>query len=205
MILSFFFLMNVILSSVVNEYDTAVEARQEYRGKMARENLEKAYRLLDPNETGKVDRDTIMAIFFILNEDFPEIRRISDEETKLLFAILDKDGSSNISEEEFLDFGNLLLLEFVRSDAYASVIQTHFPKIYESGWYKRIEEVVKSDEFEFWIDCILGVNAIVIAIQSFPELSSTDVHLDSRYWDGSIVCQKEKLKTAGRFHEDNPH
>ena len=186
MILSFFFLLNVILSSIYNEYQEAMETRQKTRVKMARENLIEAYHALDPKGMGHIDRETVMAIFFILNEDFPEIPRISDEETKLLFAILDKDGSSTISEEEFLEFGNVLLLEFVRTDLYDSFVKVHFPNIYATRWYQSIEKAVKSEEFELVIDFILVVNAIVIAIQTFPELSNAKVVLDSKYWDGSI-------------------
>ena len=38
---------------------------------------------------------------------------LSDVEEKLLFAVLDRDGSSRISEEEFMDLGSVLMLEFV--------------------------------------------------------------------------------------------
>ena len=39
---------------------------------------------------------------------------LTDEEKKLLFAVLDRDGSSRISKEEFMDFGSVLMLEFVK-------------------------------------------------------------------------------------------
>ena len=59
----------------------------------------------------------------------------------------------------------------------------------ETSWnlnYQSLEKMVKSEAFELAIDFILGVNAIVIAIQTFPELSNTKVSLDTKYWDGSI-------------------
>jgi hypothetical protein len=72
MVLSFFFLMNVILSSVVGEYDSAVENRQKERINLSERNLKEAFRLLDSAGSGRIDRDIVMALFFILNEDFPE-------------------------------------------------------------------------------------------------------------------------------------
>jgi hypothetical protein len=186
MIISFFFLMNVILASVVSEYDAAVESRQKEYKDMAHKNLKQAFGFLDSENTGRIDRDTVMALFLLLNEDFPEFRSLSEEDTKLLFAVLDKDGSSTITEDEFMDFGNVLLLEFVKTSDYASVIETHFPKIYSAQWYKSFAAMIKSENFELFIDALLVANAIVIAIQTYPELSGTQtVHIDPKYWDVS--------------------
>ena len=196
MILSFFFLMNVILSSVVGEYDAAVESRKNDRSNLAKKNLKEAFQLLDPRQTGRIDRETVMALFIILNEDFPEIRTLSDDDMKLLFAILDKDGSSTISEDEFMDFGNVILLEFTRTDVYKSVIKAYFPRIYATRWYKALERAVNSEKFELAIDIILGINAIVIAIQTYPELSTTRVEIDPKYWDGSIDTIWEMVETV---------
>jgi len=111
MILSFFFFMNIVLASIVNEYDTAVSERKQNHRQNATANLNKAFDLMDNRGTGRIDRETVMALFCILNEDFPEFRTLSDDDTKLLFAILDQDGSSTITRQEFMNFGNVLLLE----------------------------------------------------------------------------------------------
>ena len=120
MIITFFLLMNLILASVVNAYDEAIQRRKETRKEVALESLTKAFHLMDPDITGRVDRYTIMALFLILNEDFPEIRTLSDDETKLVFGFLDKDGSSTITLEEFQDFGSVLLLEFTKESGMIS-------------------------------------------------------------------------------------
>lgn len=121
MIITFFLLMNLILASVVNAYDEAIERRKETRREIALESLTNAFGFMDPNNTGRVDRDTIMALFLILNEDFPEIRKLSNDETKLLFGFLDKDGSSTITLDEFQDFGRILLLEFTKESGAFSL------------------------------------------------------------------------------------
>ena len=90
MIVSFFFFMNVILAAVVNSYDTAMEERKKNFAQAEESKLHEAFDLMDPDETGRIDRETVMALFCILNEDFPEIPPLSDEDTKLLFAFLDK-------------------------------------------------------------------------------------------------------------------
>ena len=202
MIISFFFLMNVILAQVVNEYDTAVLERRQDHADMTKRNLTKAYQLLtkqegvgegttsdekvDDSKRERIDRKTVMDLFCVLNEDFPEFRSLSDEDMDLLFAFLDKDGSSKISEEEFMDFGSVLMLEFVKKSDYATFIEIHFPQFYQSGCWQKFCTVVQASYFEYAIDVILVLNAAVVAIQTYPELSGQSVHLDPKYWDGSV-------------------
>ena len=54
---------------------------------------------------------------------------LSDDEEKLLFAVLDRDGSSRISEEEFMDFGSVLMLEFVKV-SMTTLVMLHFHSLY---------------------------------------------------------------------------
>lgn len=128
MLITFFLIMNLVLASVVNAYDETIETRKKLRKEVALESLTEAFHLMDPRNTGRVTRDHIMALFVVLNEDFPEIRELSEEETKLLFGFLDRDGSSLITLEEFQDFGSVLLLEFTKesgTDIQVLVVTPH--------------------------------------------------------------------------------
>lgn len=189
MILSFFFLMNVILAFVVNEYDTAIETHRQEHSAQANKNLRQAYQLL-VKEAGvdrdTIDRGTVMDLLSLLNLDFPEFRTLREDETKLLFAVLDRDGTNNISEEEFMEFANVLLLEFVNTADYKSFLETKMPRLYYSPVWQLFCRMVKSQYFEPAIDVVLVLNAVVVGIQSYPELSDQVVQLDERYWDGSI-------------------
>jgi two pore calcium channel protein len=196
MVVTFFFLMNIILASVVNEYDTAVKNRQKEHVQASTDKLKKAYQLMDSHDTGRIDQETVMALFWILNEDFPEFRTLSEDDTKLLFAILDKDGSSTITEDEFMDFGNVLLLEFTKESDYHTFVEVHFPNFFRSAGYQRFCRIVKSNMFEHGIDAMLVMNAIVIGIQSYPELSGEAVSLDLKYWDGSIDTVWEYMESV---------
>lgn len=179
----------------MNEYETITDASQKRRAEMREQNLEKAFALMDPDNTGGIDRETVMSLFLILNEDFPEFRRLSEEETHILFAILDRDGSSIITREEFKEFGTILLLEFIRASDYDTFVQKHFPKLFESKAYQSFCDIVKSYFFELMIDVVLVLNAIVIAVQSYPELSGEKVQLDPHLFDGSIDTWWELLET----------
>ena len=74
MVITFFFMMNVVLASVVNAYDNELDRRKDSQNLLTFTNLSKAFALLDPKKTGTIDRETVMALFYILNEDFPEFR-----------------------------------------------------------------------------------------------------------------------------------
>jgi two pore calcium channel protein len=137
-------------------------------------------------KTKRIDRNTVMQLFQVLNEYFPEIRTLSDDDKKLLFAILDKDGSSTISEEEFMDFASVMMIEFVKSSVYTTFVEMRFPEFYVSQVWQRFCRVVKSNYFEYTIDIVLVLNAAVVSVQSYPELSGDEVHLDPKYWDGNI-------------------
>ena len=195
MIISFFFLMNLILATVVNEYDAAIEDRRKSRKALADRNLTRAFQLMDPKKTGRIGRETIMALFIILNDDFPEFRTLSKDETNILFGFLDKDGSSTITLDEFMDFGNVLLLEFTKASAYATFVEKHFPKLFKSNGYVMFCKAVRSVYFETAVDIILFLNAVVVGIQSYPELSGQAVPMDPHYSDGYIDTVWELIET----------
>lgn len=58
---------NVILASVANAYNAGVDKRKQLLAHIRNEDLSEAFRHMDPNGTGRIDRDTVMALFLILN------------------------------------------------------------------------------------------------------------------------------------------
>jgi two pore calcium channel protein len=158
--------------------------------------LTKAFDVMDPDKTGRISKEQIFAVFYILNEDFPEIRRLDKDEENLIFGFLDKDGSSTITVDEFLDFGNVLLLEFTKESDYETIMQRFLPKLYHSCGWQAVCTFVQSTVFEYSIDLILLLNAVIIAIQSYPELSGKDITMDPHYNDGYIDTIWELMETA---------
>ena len=150
---------------------------------------------MDEDKSGRIDRETIMALFLILNQDFPEIRTLSNEETMILFGFLDQDGSSTITLDEFLEFGNVLLLEFIKASDYTTYVEQNYPDLFKSRPYQAFSSIVRSEGFEYAIDVLLVLNAIVIGIQSYPELSGQPVALDSHYSDGHIDTIWEMMES----------
>ena len=196
MIVTFFFLMNVILASVVNSYDNELDRRREEGSQLAKEKFGAAYELLDFGNKGSIDRDTVMALFAILNEDFYEFRKIPPDEAKLLFAILDKDGKNSVSRDQFMDFGNVLLLEFEKVEVRKTFLEVCFPKMFKSKGFEVVCNFIDSNSFETCIDGILVLNAVVVFIQSFPMLMGETVNLDPNASDGIIDTLWERLETV---------
>ena len=79
-----------------------------------------------------------------------------------------------------MDFGNVILLEFTRTSDNTTFIEKYFPRVFATTGYQRFCEVIKSTYFEAVIDIVLVLNAIVIGIQSYPELSGNTVDIDRK-------------------------
>jgi len=195
MVVTFFFLMNLLLASIVNAHDNELEFRAKEQKAFCKSNLKEAYRRMDTQGEGKINRETVMALFLILNEDFPEIRKVPDEECRILFAILDKDGDQLITEEEFMSFGVILLLKFEKESTYVTFIETVFPVVYKSVSYQRFCAIIRSTYFEGVIDIILVLNAVIVGIQSWPMLMGQTVDIDPHLKDGEIDTVWEKFQS----------
>ena len=110
MLFSFFYLMNLVLAVACNSYDESIAGRRKYREDLAKELLTKAFELLDPEKKGSISKETVMNVMLILNQDVPEIHRLTSDEKSIFFALMDKDGSSMIDLDEFLGISNILML-----------------------------------------------------------------------------------------------
>ncbi len=131
----------------------------------------------------------------ILNQDVPEIQRLSKEERGIIFAFLDRDGSSTISRDEFLDFGKILLLRLTKQSDYATFVERNLPYVHQTIWYQSLCTLVKSDGFESFLDILLVLNAVIIGIQDYPLLVGKDVTQDPHFRDGYIDTVWERLET----------
>lgn len=151
--------------------------------------------MLDSENRNAVSRESIMAVMLILNQDIPEIQRLSEVERGIIFAFLDKDGSSTISRDEFLDFGKILLLKLTKQSDYATFVEQEFPNVHHSHWFQSLCTVVRSDSFEYFLDIVLVFNAAIIAVQDYPLLVGKDVTADPHFKDGYIDTIWELMET----------
>jgi two pore calcium channel protein len=196
MMISFFFIMGVVLASIVNSYQNDDDMRKAKIKELRQKNLLQAFQLLDKNEEGWVDRETIMSVFLVLNEDCPEIRYIPPEEAELLFAVLDSGGENRISESEFMSFCKVMLLQFERASAYTTFIEHHFPSLFHSESFQSFSDAIKSNLFEHVVDAVVLLNAVFVAIQSYPQLVGEPSYEDIHIRDGQVDTVWERFQTA---------
>jgi len=184
MTVSFFYLMNLILAITVNSYDDDIAERKRNRSKLSKKLLKEAYAKLDPDNENAIGREAIMCVMLILNQDVPEIDWLSETDRSIFFAFLDRDGSSDVSLDEFLDFGHVLLLKLTKQSDYHTFVERHFPKVNDSNWYQALVTFAKSKHFEHSIDFILVLNAVIVLIQDYPLLiGRKDVIEENIRWE----------------------
>ena len=116
----------------------------------------------------------------ILNQDIPEIKELSQEAKAIMFAFLDKNGDGTISQDEFMDFGSVLLLNLEQKKDYTTFVETHLPSVFRSGFYQTLCKSVKSKRFEYSVEAVLVLNAVIIAAEDYPMLAGHEVTMTSR-------------------------
>eukprot|EP00557_Chaetoceros_sp_GSL56_P008415 CAMPEP_0176506338 /NCGR_PEP_ID=MMETSP0200_2-20121128/16977_1 /TAXON_ID=947934 /ORGANISM="Chaetoceros sp., Strain GSL56" /LENGTH=835 /DNA_ID=CAMNT_0017905957 /DNA_START=250 /DNA_END=2757 /DNA_ORIENTATION=+ len=171
MILVFFFFQNVILGYICNIYKNRHDAKDAELEKAREDYCRKAFDVLTSGDVEYVTRQQLMGVFMILNQECDEIGAVEEERAELIFAILDKDGSEKLELNEFLYFGQAMLLEFEEFANYKSFVEKYFPALLESEFYKNLKQVVHSDWFERSVDVMVTINAFVVLVHSYPMLA----------------------------------
>mmetsp|Transcript_2156 Transcript_2156/g.5063 ORF Transcript_2156/g.5063 Transcript_2156/m.5063 type:complete len:802 (-) Transcript_2156:128-2533(-) len=196
MVLCFFYLMNLVLAIACNTYDESIEERKQSRGKLSEKLLSEAYALLDYDSDDSVSRESIMHVMTILNQDVAEIGALAEEEKAIMYAMLDQDGSGEISLDEFLGFGSILLIKLSKKSDYATLIEIYLPSIFRSHSYQRLCKSVMSEKFESAMEMILVLNAAIVAVQDYPLLVGQDASSVAQYQNGSIDTIWEGVETV---------
>jgi len=120
---------------------------------------------------------------------------IPQETAELLFAVLDKDGSEKLEFEEFLNFGQVVLLEFEEFSKYEPLFENKFPAMKESAIYNKLKDAITSPLFDHIVDFSVLANAIVVIAQSYPMLAGQTVQENVHLDDGSIDTSWELAET----------
>lgn len=188
MIIAYFFIMNIILSQVLSTYSNCEGSYDEKRDKNKKQKNSDAYDLLDPNGHGFVEKSDFMSIFTVLNNDCPEVRTFTDEETEIFFLVLDKDSKNRnkMDRDEFLRVTEVMCLEFDKVESKKTFVEALCPGLYNSDTYKSFSNVISSNTFEAVIDGIVFLNAVLVFIQSYPQLSGQVLEIDEKFMDSSV-------------------
>ena len=118
---------------------------------------------------------------------------IPEEEAKVLFSILDKDGSEVLEMDEFIRFGQAMCLEFEEFRKYESCFSN--PAIIQSPHFIALQNLMTTGVFDKFIDAIVLLNAIIVLAQSYPMFAGKTVEEDPRAVDGYIDTPWEIAET----------
>jgi hypothetical protein len=90
--------------------------------------------------------------------------KIADEDMQDIFYALDDSGDFKINEEEFADLCSAISLKFEKAEEPAYI--EHFPRIYNSKFFKELKQFVRSKHFEYIIMGMLLANLVTVIIET---------------------------------------
>lgn len=92
-----------------------------------------------------------------------------------------------------MNFTTVMLLEF--DEVKPTWLEMTFPSIKDSEKYQKFRDIIQSDKFDYGIDAIILVNAIIVIAQSWPELAGHSERSNPKLRDGMIDTPWEIAET----------
>lgn len=110
--LGMFFLLNVVIAVVCNEYNAAVKREVQERAAFRAERLQTAFQYLNPSGD-HLPRARVEQLFKELNHLHTwHIAHIDADRARIIFDALDTTGDNTLSKEEFSHLADLLTVRF---------------------------------------------------------------------------------------------
>ncbi|RHY25861.1 hypothetical protein DYB32_008041 [Aphanomyces invadans] len=187
-----FFLMNVVLAVIFNNFARYTEAETKLRHGIRETKLTQAFHLLATHTT-RFSRDGASADGIALDvcvRMFDELNRckhvshIQKAKMRQVFAALDTNGDNQIQLGEFLQTCDVLETLLFADDVFQSEVEVWCPAVVHASWYVALDRVIRSQYFEWIVDAALVLNAVLVVIESSGVIygnTSADDHWDG--WD----------------------
>jgi len=188
-------ILAIVYASYTEQQDRFVESCNNKK----EDALKQAFDELCDKETRLVDRETMYAVFLVLNEDCVEIPYIRAKDAELIFEVLDDDHSNSLDETEFLDLTEALFYKFESADSYKTFLAQYFPSFYDSDTFQNLSEFVTSRRLDTIIDLVIVLNIIVCLIQSWDLLQGTADAAD--FYSPSSLLNDGKIDTVWEYLE----
>ena len=191
LLIGYFFLTNLILAVVCKGHQDQREADQAAEEASEKENLSRAFALLDSTGAGEVQRPVMKELFDELSAN--KVAVMSEEREALLWESLDEDMSGTVDEAEFSTVCLLLRVRFSRVSTSTLLLRT-FPSLGHSRCYGGVEAFVTGKVLDVIIDLVLVANAIVVAVEitlgeggiRASDAGSSDAA--THWFDGLDIC-----------------
>jgi hypothetical protein len=158
LLIGLYFLMNLVLAVIYNQYRKHLKEGVIRNVLMQREVLDRAFKLIDtPGQRRITLRQWI---------DFVSILRphYNMEKSALLFETLDVDEDDHISNTEFMKILQILNLKVRMRKQNPNCFEVFCSPVYFSRISEKIKKMVKHRYFEYFMDLIIVANVVYVVI-----------------------------------------
>ncbi|CAM6101096.1 unnamed protein product [Calypogeia fissa] len=162
-----FFITNLVLAVVYDSFKGQLANYLVGVEKTRSEILDTTFNLLDEDGKGSLDLHQCSRLFKELNQ-YRTLPKINDEDMEAVFLALDDSGDFKINREEFEDLCAAISLKFDKNDQPQWLQE--FPSLYNSYYFTKLREFVRSKTFDYIILGMLTLNLITVIIETTLDL-----------------------------------
>ncbi|KAK9285308.1 hypothetical protein L1049_024499 [Liquidambar formosana] len=178
MLLGVYFVTNLILAVVYDSFKSQLAKQVAEMDHMRKSMLEKAFKLIDKNNVGYLNKEQCIHLFEVLTK-YRTLPSISREEFEFIFDELDDSHDFKINMDEFADLCNAIALRFQKEDSPPWFEK--FPSFYHSPLSKKLKSFVRSPKFEYLIIFILLLNLVAVIIETTLDIENSSAQ---KVWQG---------------------
>ncbi|XP_010522608.1 PREDICTED: two pore calcium channel protein 1 isoform X2 [Tarenaya hassleriana] len=165
-----YFVTNLILAVVYDSFKEQLAKQVSGMDLMKRRMLEKAFRLIDNDNTGAINKEKCIMLFEELT-NYRTLPKISKEEFGLIFDELDDTRDFKINKDEFTDLCHAIALRFQKEEVPS--LFENFPQIYHSLFSKQLRAFVRGPRFGYIISFILVLNLIAVIVETTLDIEES--------------------------------
>ncbi|RHY12546.1 hypothetical protein DYB25_000390 [Aphanomyces astaci] len=165
-----FFLMNIVLAVIFNNFARYTEAEASLRHAIRKEKLTQAFQLLATKQEaasrpGGIPLDMCVRMFDELNR-CQHVSHIQTTKMHQVFAALDTNGDNEIQLDEFLHTCDVLETLLFADNVSKSEVELWCPVVAHAHWFATFASMIRSQSFEWVVDAALVLNAVLVVIES---------------------------------------
>ncbi|KAF7850532.1 hypothetical protein BT93_L5417 [Corymbia citriodora subsp. variegata] len=173
-LLGVYFVTNLVLAVVYDSFKSQLVKQVSEMDRMREIMLGKAFKLIDKNNVGYINKEQCVRLFEELNE-YRSLPKISREDFQLIFNELDDSCDFKINTDEFADLGNAIALRFQKEDVPS--LFEKFPSIYHSPFSEKLKGFVKSPKFGYMISFFLILNLVAVIVETTLDIENNSAQI----------------------------
>ncbi|OQR84844.1 hypothetical protein ACHHYP_12634 [Achlya hypogyna] len=180
-----FFLLNVVLAVVFNNFARFSAQELDFRDSVRRHKLTEAFACLRAvsGHGPTVPMETCLRLFQSLHR-FRHISSLQRHKMAALFEALDANGDHVLDEDEFLHVCDAVENVMFLEGHERSEVERWWPRLHASAAFQMLAAAVRHPASELAIDGVLVLNAAVVFVESFSILNDAAAAegLDTAAW-----------------------